>query len=115
MQAAGDLAQFLQHVVQPGDHSVELLRQLAGPGRRGRLCGAQVQGEGDQALLGAVVQVALDTAAGRIGGGHDPCPRGCQRGLGLGVGDRGSGQLGEPRQPGLGASRHRPRARTPRP
>jgi hypothetical protein len=45
---------------------------LIGGGRCGGLGGAQVQGEGDQALLGAVVQVAFDAAAGGVGGGDDP-------------------------------------------
>jgi hypothetical protein len=30
------------------------------------LCGTQVQGEGDQVLLGTVVQVAIDAPAGGI-------------------------------------------------
>jgi hypothetical protein len=33
-----------------------------------------VQGEGDQPLLAAVVQITLDPARGGIGGGHDPRP-----------------------------------------
>ena len=78
---------------------MQLLCYSAGPGRRGCLGGAQVEGEGDQALLGAVVQVAFDAAAGGIGGGHDPRPGGGQGGLGFGVGDRGGGQFGEPGQP----------------
>jgi hypothetical protein len=56
---------------------------------------AQLQGEGDQALLGAVVQVPLDAPPDLVGGGHDPGPRGHQLGVGLGVGDRGGDQLGE--------------------
>jgi len=50
-------------------------------------------------LLDAVVQVALDPSARLVRGGHDPRPRGGQRGLRLGVGDRGAGQFGEPGQP----------------
>jgi hypothetical protein len=42
---------------------------------------AQLQREGDQALLGAVVQVPFYAAAGSVGRGHDPCPRRGQRGL----------------------------------
>jgi len=37
-----------------------------------QLGGAQSQGKGDQALLGAVVQIALDAPAGLVGGGDDP-------------------------------------------
>src|SRR5258708_5649071 len=44
--------------VQP--EVVQVLCQSAGPARPGGLGGAQIQGEGDQALLGAVVQVAFD-------------------------------------------------------
>src|SRR5262249_45782817 len=92
VQAPGGLAQTLQAAVHSGGHVVQLLCDSACAGPRGCLCGAQLQGEGDQALLGAVVQVALDAAAGGISGGHDPCPRGSQGGLGLGVGDGGGGQ-----------------------
>ena len=39
---------------------------------------ADLDGHGHQVLLGAVVQVALDLAAGVVGGGHDAGPRGPQ-------------------------------------
>ena len=39
---------------------------------------AQLQRQRDQPLLGAVVQVPFDAAAGLVGGGHDPRPRGGQ-------------------------------------
>jgi hypothetical protein len=57
-----------------------------------RLRRAQPQGERDQPLLGAVVQVALDTAAGVIGGGHDPRPRRGELGIELDV-VQGDGEL----------------------
>src|SRR5215469_16467816 len=89
MQAAGNLAQFVEDVVQPGGYPVQLLRYSTGHGRLG---GAHVQGEGHQVLLGAVVQVVFDAAAGGIGGGDDPGPGGGEGGLGLGVSDRGASQ-----------------------
>jgi hypothetical protein len=63
-------------------------------------------------LLGAVVQVAFDAAAGGIGGGDDPGAGGGEGGLGFGVGDRGGGQFGEPGQPSLAAGRQRTHAGT---
>ena len=39
---------------------------------------AELQARGDEALLGAVVQVALDPAARGVGGGDDPGARGAQ-------------------------------------
>ena len=107
VDAAGDLAQLLQHVVHLGDRALQPLGQLAGSGRRRRLRLPQLQGEGDQPLLGAVVQIALDAPARLVGGGHDPRPGGGQRGLRLGVGDRGGDQLGEAGQPRLGVRRQR--------
>ncbi len=95
MQAVGDLAQLVQDAVQPGGYFVQLVHVLPCSRRCGCLRGAQVKGEGDQALLGAVVQVALDAAARLVGGGHDPRPGGGQGGLGLGVGEGGRGQLAE--------------------
>ena len=61
-------------------------------GRHGGLGGAQLQGDRDQALLGAVVQVAFDASAGVIGGGHDALAAGGQVGVELGVVQR-DGQL----------------------
>jgi hypothetical protein len=86
VDAAGELAQLLQRPVQPGRHLVQLGRELAQLGRH------------------AVVQVPLDPAAGLVGSGHDPGPRGRQLRLGLGVSDRRCHQLGEVGQAPLGAS-----------
>ena len=58
-----------------------------------------MQDQGDQALLRSVVQITLDPPARPVGGGHDPRPRGVERGLGLGVDEGGDDQLGEGRQP----------------
>ena len=65
---------------------------------------AQVHGQGDQPLLGAVVQVAFDPAALGVGGGHDLGPAAGQRLdpqrqlLGCGRGRAGPGR--RPRRPG---------------
>ena len=106
MDAAGGLAQLLQRAGGLRDGAGKLRAQLAWFGRGGRLRRAQVQGEGDEPLLGAVVQVPFDPPPRLVGGGHDPRPGGRQRSLALCVGDRGCDQLGEPgqsvpqRQPG---------------
>ncbi|HYZ53482.1 MAG TPA: hypothetical protein VE733_08280 [Streptosporangiaceae bacterium] len=99
METAGDLAQLLQRAGHLGDRAVQLPRQLTGPGGCGRLRLAQLQGQGDQALLGAVVQITLDAAPGGIGGGHDPRPRGGQLVTAVGVRARGTEQLGKLRHP----------------
>ena len=65
---------------------------LAGLRRYRCLGRAQSQGEGDQSLLGAVVQIPLDAAPGVVGGGHDPRPRGGELGVELGV-VQGDGEL----------------------
>ena len=74
------------------DQRVQLRRQLAGLGWYRRLRRAQPQRQRDQPLLGAVVQVAFDPAAGVVGGGHDPRPRGGELGIQLGVVE-GDGEL----------------------
>ena len=65
MDAAGELAQLVQRAGRLGGQR----RPAAPPARRTRggtaACAARsAQGEGDQSLLGAVVQVALDAPAG---------------------------------------------------
>ena len=74
-------------------------------GRNLRLRVAQPQRQSDQALLGAVVQVALDPLAHLVGGGDDPGARGGHFGPCLGVGDRGRHQLSESGKPRLGIRR----------
>ena len=69
VDAARGLAQFLQRACGLADGAVELGSER---GRRCSLCCAQAQGEGDQPLLGAVVQVALDPPTRLVGGGDDP-------------------------------------------
>jgi len=103
----GDLAQLVEYVGQPGGHLVQLRAQLGRLRRHRRPGDAQPQREGDQLLLGAVVQIALDAAPGLVGGGDDARPGGGERGLGLGVGDGGGNQVGEAGQPRLGVHRQR--------
>ena len=74
VQAIGDLAQLVQDAGHLGDRARQAPRQVAGLGRRRRLCGPQLQGDGYQALLGAVVQITLEPAPGGVGGGHEPRP-----------------------------------------
>ena len=111
VDAAGQLAQLVQRAGQPGGQVAQLGGQLASLGRHRRLHrglrGARLQGQGDQALLGAVVQIPLEASAGLVGGGHDPRPGGGQLRLRLGVRDCGGDQLGEAGQPGLGVRRQR--------
>ena len=61
----------------------------------------------DEPLLRAVVQVADDAAAGRVGLGHQTRPRGLELRAALRVGDGGGDELGERRQAVLGARRQR--------
>ena len=69
MDAAGELAQLLQRAGRLVARS-RAAASSSGPGRR-RLA-AQPQREGDQVLLGAVVQIAFDAAALMIGGQMPP-------------------------------------------
>ena len=92
VDAAGDLAQFLGRGGGLGDGAVQARIEVAELGRHGRLRGAQLQGQGDQPLLGAVVQVAFDAPPGLVTGRHDAGPGGGQLGVQLGV-VQGDGQL----------------------
>jgi len=104
VQAAGDLPQLVQHTAQVGGRLVQLCRESVGSGGHCRAHRApQVQGEGDQALLGAVVQVAFDAPTGGVSGGHDAGAGRGERGPDLGVGDRGRDQFRETGQPCRGA------------
>ena len=84
MQAARELAQFRRAPVParswPGRASP------AGPGRIDRPGLGELEGQRqrDESLLGAVVQIALDSAPLGVPGGHDPGP-GCADVLELGA------------------------------
>jgi hypothetical protein len=95
MDAAGVLAQFVEGAGQPGAHPPQIRAQVGQVSWHGGLRHPQLQGQRDQALLGAVVQVTLDPAPGLLRAGHHPGPRVPQPGLGLSVADRGRGERGE--------------------
>jgi hypothetical protein len=67
MDATRQLPQIVQSVVELGPDASEFLLDLLLWGDR-RGGGAQPQGQRDQPLLGAVVQVALDPPACLVGG-----------------------------------------------
>ena len=110
VDAAGELAQLVQGAGGLGGQSLELRCQLVSLGRHRRFRQLQFQSEGDQPLLGAVMQIALDALPRLVGGGHDPGARGGQLRLALGVGEGGSDELGEAGQPRLGVGGQRVRA-----
>ena len=108
MDAAGDLPQVIKHAHElRGDIVHDLGTDLATFGGC-RRCRPQPQGQRDEALLGAVVQVVLDAPAGLIRGGDDPRARGHQLSPALRVRDRGGHQVGELGHPLLGIRRQRP-------
>ena len=75
VDAAGHLAQRGQRLGQLMAGVVDLGGDVVVTGRRGVLGdGLQAEGEGDQLLLGAVVEVALDAPAGLVLGGDDSFP-----------------------------------------
>jgi hypothetical protein len=71
VDAARQLAELAEGLVQLGADAGQLMVDVAQLRRDGRRGGPQPQGEGDQALLGPVMQVALDPASGLVGGGDD--------------------------------------------
>jgi hypothetical protein len=99
VEATGDLAQFVQRAAGLVGHFIQLCRQL---GQRRCLDGAQPPSEGDQPLLRAVVQVALDTPTGSDSGRDDPRPGGGEQLVELGV-DEGDGQLAGVQRDGIQA------------
>jgi hypothetical protein len=62
MDAAGHLPQIVLHAYEPVGNLRQIFGELAEPRGNLRLCGSQREGEGEEPLLGAVVQVTLDTA-----------------------------------------------------
>ena len=98
MDPAGELAQLLQGLGQLAARAGDELLGLAGVAADPALDERELQGQGDQPLLGTVVEVALDAPSLGVGGGDDPLPGRLQLGepgLGLGLqppvlqGDRG--------------------------
>jgi hypothetical protein len=83
------VSRALQRAGGLGDGAVQL---GAAPGRQRGLRRAQLQGQRDQALLGAVVQVPFDPPARLVAGRDDPRARGGELGVQPGV-VRGDGEL----------------------
>jgi hypothetical protein len=71
MDPAGDLAEVIKRNREAVYDAVQLASVLPELLRQRRLRRAQDEREGNQVLLRAVVQVALDPAPGRVGRGHD--------------------------------------------
>jgi hypothetical protein len=67
-----ELLQLRDRVGQPQRDARQHAPKVAPVGRGLGLRVAHRQSERDQPLLGAVVEVALDPAAGLVGGGDDP-------------------------------------------
>jgi hypothetical protein len=107
------VTQLIQHARQAGRHAAQFGVKIAQAGRHCRLRHAQAERERHEALLRAVVEIALDTAPGLVGGSNDARARGHQCGMRFGIRDRGGreefGELGEPMLgacgEGLGARR----------
>jgi hypothetical protein len=73
VQATRDLTQLVDRTVQLRYDLVQLRAEFLGLGRC-RLHRAHAQGEGDEPLLGAVVQIPFHPAAGGVARGDDPRP-----------------------------------------
>ena len=67
----------------------------------------QFEAQRDHPLLGAVVQIALEAAAGLVSCGDDAGTRRGELRAGLRVGDRGGDEVGEIPDPRLGFRRQR--------
>jgi len=79
----GKLAQLVERFLHVAAQAVQDLAALVRVGVEQRLHQPDLDRQGDEVLLGAVVQVALDPPPRLVGGGHDPLPRGDQLGVAL--------------------------------
>ncbi len=104
MDAAGQLAQLLERVLEllPGGGQVGA--GALGIGLEAPLDHAQLQRERHEPLLGAVVEVALQTAALGVAGLHDARPGACELVVGVRVGQGLRHELGEVLQAPLRAA-----------
>ena len=68
MNPAGVLAQLIERAAQPGSRPAEFGAQLAELWRHRRLRRTQLEGERDEPLLCAVMQVALNAQARLVSG-----------------------------------------------
>ena len=81
VDAAGDLLQVLHDLGQARRRAGQL-RLECWQLRGHTLSATQREGEGEEALLRAVVQIPFDAAARLVGGGDDTCTRGREVGRG---------------------------------
>ena len=88
MNAARQITQLFQRPAGLLDGMVESHPKLPRIRRHLGLRHTKLQRKRDKPLLGAVVQVAFDLAAGLIGGGDDPRARRGKLGIQLGVVER---------------------------
>ncbi len=107
MDAARQLAQVVERLREALPDVRQLFGELVVVGRGHRLRARELERQRHQALLDAVVEVALEAPARLVGGGDQPGARGHQLGAGLGVRDRGFEQLREPGHPLFGVGRRR--------
>src|SRR3954452_9496339 len=103
MYATADLPQLIDHAQESRGHVRDLVTDLlALVGCRRK---TQSECQREEALLCAVVEVALDPAAGLIRCRDDARTGGYELGPALRVRDRGGDQVGELRRPSLGVGR----------
>jgi len=95
VDAAGDLAQLVDHPVELVGDPADLHLEIGDVGRLGGLDQAQLEAQRDQSLLDAVMQIALNPAPGLVVVGGDPGPGRGELGAAVGVGDRGADELSE--------------------
>ena len=95
MDAARELAQLLEALAELLGRFVEDLGGLAGCVLDPRAGEAQLQRDSDEALLGAVVQVALEAPARRVAGLDEPRARGGELVAGVRAGECKRYELGE--------------------
>ena len=109
MEAARELAQLLERLGELGARGGEDLGRLVDVGGQPRLGEAERERERREALLGSVVQVALEAPAGGVGRGDDPRARGPDLlFLALALGDVGAGEQHARRPPLVEDRRRRP-------
>ena len=116
VQPARDLAQLLQARVELARGVVEQVGRGLGMRGQPRAGEAQLEHDGDEALLGAVVEVALEPAALLVAGLDQARARRDEVGARLRAGDGQRGELAErrrggPRSPAAAGPRSRSRPR----
>ena len=107
VDAAGQLSQLLERAGELRLRAPEQLVRLRIAGGQHALAGSQGERDRDEALLRAVVEVALEPAALGVAGLDDARARGGQFAARLGVGERQRDELREVRDPLLRALRER--------